>query len=40
MPDKFEQAPITIEKKAFNVEEHMTEEQKKALEDEKNKNNP
>lgn len=40
MPDKFEEAPVTIEKKAFNAEEHMTEEQKKQLEEEMNKNNP
>src|SRR5690606_38060899 len=34
MPEKFEEAPITIEKTAFNPKDHMTEEQKKELEDE------
>jgi len=39
MPETFKAEPVEIEKKTFNPKDHMTEEQIKELELEKNKNN-
>ena len=39
-PAEFHDAPTEIKKKKFDVQDYMTEQQKKELDDEKNKNNP
>lgn len=38
MPETFKAEPVAIEKKTFNPKDHMTDEQIKELELEKNKN--
>lgn len=38
--EEFDDAPIEIKGKAFEIKEYMNENQKKELDDEKNKNNP